>query len=94
MLKISNNQIKQEISNLLDLEKARPYVFRTRLERVLLKVSNFASTASMTDLKIDCENLRDKLHYISDHSNQTSDGTLKSFTLLKQDIINLMGKVS
>lgn len=82
-------RVQDELVGLLDLSKARPYVFRTRLERVLEKLFSLSSIESRNDIQNKCIKLKEKLNYISDQSNQSSDGTLKSFLYLKDDIVNL-----
>lgn len=84
--------VVDELSRLLTLKNARPYVFRTRLERTLLRVNIFADIHKFNDVKACAGELLFKLSYISDQSNQTSDGVLKSFVFLESDIRHLLDK--
>lgn len=85
--------VETELSDILKLRQSRPYVFRTRLERALERTLYFATNSSRTDILNLCSQIKEKLNYISDQSNQTSDGTLKSFTFLEDDIENLLGQL-
>lgn len=89
----SKMTIESELSNLLTLEQSRPYVFRTRLERAMERTLHFASDSSKQDIVNYCNQIKEKINYISDQSNQTSDGTLKSFIFLEGDIKSLLKQV-
>ena len=84
---------KQELindwSDMLQNSKSTPYVFRTRLERAIQKTDAFARLKSDVKLGNMAKEILDKLSYISDQSNQTSDGCLNSFNILKDDIENI-----
>ena len=82
-------QLFQEWSRILLSEKSSPYVFRTRLERALKHTLNYAGIESDSQMKGECTRLLDKLKYISDQSNQTSDGCLNSYKVLKDDMIRI-----
>lgn len=81
------NKIYEEWENILTLEKASPYRFRTKLERSLNHTLKYAKMENNAYLEKLCDNINYKLNFISDQSNQTSDGCLKSFNVLKQDIL-------
>ncbi len=84
-----NNKILiEDLNNLLN-RNVKPYVFRTRLERTLERAKHLSIEQSNKELQSKCDKLLDKLNYISDHSNQTSDGSTKSYLYLKEDIIDL-----
>lgn len=82
----------EEINALFNL-KNRPYLFRTRLERILIRLEAQAKELNDENVLSLCSELMDKLKCISDKSNQTADGTLKSFIYLKEDLINLNKKI-
>lgn len=82
-------KLNQEWSNILALEKSSPYVFRTRLERVLNHTIRYANSVKNEQLLEICKLVIHKLQYISDQSNQTSDGCLNSFIILKQDMLKI-----
>ena len=86
--------IQNELNGLLELSNTRPYVFRTRFDRVLEKLQLISQKEIRTDIEKQCLKIKEKMMYISDQSNQTSDGTLKSFVILKGDIENLLKLVS
>lgn len=92
-----NNSIKQfeiELIEVLNLNKSRAYVFRTRLERLLFRVAKYARETDNNEIESSCDIIRKKLHYISDQSNQTSDGSLKSYRFLEHDINELKNKIN
>lgn len=61
---------------LLNMNKVRPYVFRTRLNRVILKTKRYGYETNNVLLQDMCSELEHKMSLISDQSNQTSDGKL------------------
>lgn len=83
----------QEWNNILLLEKSSPYVFRTRLERTINHTIKYANVENNNKLLEACKLIAHKLNYISDQSNQTSDGCLNSFIILKQDIMDIKAKI-
>ena len=83
------NKLYQEWDNILKLERTSPYVFRTKLERVLNHTIKYASNEKNNQLLEVCKMISHKLMYISDQSNQTSDGCLNSFRVLKQDMLTV-----
>lgn len=78
-----------EWDNILSLENASPYLFRTRLERTVNHILKYATITNNSCLIELCNVIMYKLQYISDQSNQTSDGCLKSFQVLKQDMLTV-----
>lgn len=82
-----------ELENLINSHNIRPYVFRTRLERVLMRASILAVEQAQEDTLLIINDIKDKLNYISDQSNQTSDGTVKSFCFLEPDLKSLYLKI-
>ncbi len=79
-------KLYQEWDSMLLLEKSSPYVFRTRLERVLNHTVKYANCEKNEGLLDACKSIIHKLKYISDQSNQTSDGCLTSFSVLRHDM--------
>lgn len=73
-------------SDLLQDNKVRPYVFKTRLQRAIVETKKYCKEKSERELWTQIEELEDKIKYISDQSNQTSDGELRSYLILKDDI--------
>lgn len=86
------NKLYQEWNNILLLEKCSPYVFRTKLERALNHTIKYANMEKNNQLLEDCKLIAYKLQYISDQSNQTSDGCLNSFIILKEDMLSIKKK--
>jgi hypothetical protein len=85
--------LENEIINLLSSENSRPYIFRTRLERVLERLLKYSEKNNLSLLKSKSLEVKSKLNYISDQSNQTSDGSLKSFLFLESDIKQLLNNL-
>ena len=75
------------------MNKVRPYVFKTRLNRAILRTKRYADEKSDVSLKLLCDQLEMRMKYISDQSNQTSDGELRSFLVLKDDIEKIRNEV-
>lgn len=86
-------KIESELQKLLSMNKSRPYIFRIRLERLLERLLNYSIKNNLAVMQKNCQEIKDKLQYISDQSNQTSDGTLKSFVFLENDLINLLTRL-
>jgi hypothetical protein len=83
-----------ELKQVLLSQQSPPYTFKTRLERAMLRVYKLADDNGLDDLRVQSQNIKTKLNYISDHSNQTSDGTLKSYLYLHDDLELIYDKVS
>lgn len=75
------------------MNKVRPYVFKTRLNRAILRTKRYADERNDVSLKLLCDQLEMRMKYISDQSNQTSDGELRSFLVLKDDIEKIRNEV-
>lgn len=73
-------------NEIYSMSKSRPYVFKTRLERALLKTKKYCGITQCNLLYSLCMELSEKMTYISDNSNHTSDGELRSYIVLKDDI--------
>lgn len=86
-------RLVQEWNNILMLENSSPYVFRTRLERALNHTVRYANSEKDEQLLGACKLMVHKLQYISDQSNQTADGCLNSFIVLKQDMLSIKDKL-
>ena len=69
-------------------------LFRTKLERSLNHTVKYAKMENNNHLLELCNGIIYKLQYISDQSNQTSDGCLKSFIVLKQDILAVKAELN
>ena len=79
----------QEWSKILLLEKTSPYVFRTRLERTIKHTLNYAEKEKDEQIVSRCKGLLEKLQYMSDQSNQTADGSLNSYRVLKKELLEM-----
>lgn len=88
------NKLCKEWDNIIKLQNASPYLFRTKLERSLNHTVKFAKMENNNHLLEVCNGIIYKLQYISDQSNQTSDGCLRSFIVLKQDILSVKAELT
>ena len=88
------NKVLGEWLAILSLQKESPYVFRTRLERAIIHSIKYAVSVDDKVLENACVSLRKKLNYISDQSNQTSDGTLNSYLILQNDFNSIIKYMS
>ncbi len=86
--------LKIEWEYIMNNGNASPYVFRTRLERILKHTLKYAKNSNDSLLNKLCERINDKLKYISDQSNQTTDGILVSYTVLQQDFERVCNRLS
>ena len=84
----------QEWNRILLLEKSSPYAFRAKLERTINHTIKYANIEKESLLMDTCKSILFKLQYISDQSNQTSDGCLNSFIILKSDMLNVRDMLS
>lgn len=82
-----------DLDMLFDLKNRQPYLFRTRLERTLVRLEEQAKKQNDIEMLEFCYEIMTKLNCISDKSNQTPEGTLKSFLLLEEDLIKLRQRV-
>jgi hypothetical protein len=78
----------EELKNLLDVkaEPIGPYVFRTRLERLLLRIRKLAEKSQNKEVLTECTNILNKFKDLSDKSNQTNDGTPQSLNYLRESL--------
>ena len=71
---------------LMEMSKVRPYVFKTRLHRAIIQTQKYSNEKNNGKLMELCQQLEEKMRFISDQSNQTSDGELRSYPVLKEDM--------
>lgn len=89
---MNNSNLIHQLKNLLLLEKSSSFIFRTRFERAMYQGINFYKNIN-SSLSLEFEKTLNKLKFISDSSNMTCDGSLKSFLILKKDIQVLLSKI-
>lgn len=83
---INRKKIVLDGFDLLNNCQAKNYLFRTRLERCLVKTKTYGKRYSLSEIIKQAKNLENKLLYICDSSNVTSSGNARSFEILKDDI--------
>ena len=87
---MNTTMMKNSISDLIANPTIHPYLFRTRLERNLIRISKYALETSQTALYDQAMYTLEKMHSIVDKSNTTEDGTLLSYNLLQGDLKTIM----
>ena len=88
------NQATSALLSLLEDSKARPFLFRTRFERTMIKLQSFARLVNDNTLEAEAINSLNKMRSIVDKSNSTSDGVLRSFVILEDDICALLNMIT
>lgn len=74
------------LQQLMNNPNTRPFQFRTRYERTMIKLQSLAKAMGNEDLERDAISSLDKMRHIVDKSNSTSDGVLRSFSILAPEI--------
>lgn len=80
----------ESLHQLLSDSKTRPFLFRTRFERTMIRVKSAAKETGNFELELLASNALEKLKSIIDKSNSTPDGVLRSFLILEPDIKRLL----
>lgn len=93
-----NRQIlNTQLDEIIESSSSRPYIFRTRLERFIIRLTFFESGVNLDhrDVIINiCDSIKNKINYISDKSNQNSEGELNSYGFFKDDLLKLKSLIS
>ena len=93
MVKSSRDTIVSSLNELLESSTIRPYLFRTRFERNMLRILNYANEVGNTALYDAANKSLNKMKFISDKSNTTSCGMLRSYVLLEDDMRQILALV-
>ena len=86
-------QIKCSLVELLENPNIRPYLFRTRFERSMIRIIKYAQKTNSELLYETASKSLEKLKSITDKSNTTSCGMLRSYTLLEDNIKQLVNLI-
>jgi hypothetical protein len=93
-----NRQIlNTQLDEIIESSSSRPYIFRTRLERLIIRLTFFESGVNLDQRDVIlniCNSIKNKINYISDKSNQNSDGELNSYGFFKDDLLKLKSLIS
>lgn len=81
-------KIKKDLGELIDNSNLKPFLFRTRLERTLIKTMKYSECID-NNLFCFANRCLNKLKNICDKSNMTSDGRLRSYCLLYDDLTKI-----
>lgn len=85
-IKEKRNIIIELLNALLKEPQMRPFLFRTRFERAMIKTKVLAQETNDCVLENCASDSLLKIRSIVDKSNNTSDGILRSFVILEPDI--------
>lgn len=89
----SKDTIKDSLTLLLTESDTRPFLFRTRFERTMLRTIKYAEAENNYELCDLAKKALFKMKEIVDKSNTTADGQLRSFILLEEDISQLINYI-
>lgn len=90
MMKQNKEVIVNLLENLLCSSNIRPYLFRTRFERNMLRTIKYAEEMNNDMLCDLAKKSLNKLKSITDKSNTTSCGMLRSYALLENDLRKML----
>ena len=79
-------KIKDKLVKLINEPSSKPFLFRTRFERTMLQIINFAKVNNNENLYGLSSKCLKKMKGICDKSNMTSDGLFRSYCLLLDDM--------
>lgn len=86
---MNNVNLVAELENTVQYSKIKPFIFRTRLERVLNRIISYSKSENNITVLKQAEEIKQKFLCLSDQSNISVDGTLKSYEFMKDDIEKL-----
>lgn len=89
---MENKILIEQLSDLIMTKKSTPFLFRSRFERAMHHGINFYKNFNPL-IALEFENTLNKLKFISDNSNMTSDGSPRSYVVLVDDIKKLLKKI-
>lgn len=78
--------LKDSLISLMETPRMRPFLFRTRFERSMVRLAAYAKEAQRPDLDALAIASLNKIKEIVDKSNTTADGELRSHALLVGDL--------
>ena len=82
--------LEKALDQLICTPNMRPFLFRTRFERSMIRLVSYAEELHQEDLLHLAQSSLDRMKAIIDKSNTTSDGTLRSYTLLQDDMRRML----
>lgn len=90
MYNYTKENLKESLLSLLESSNIRPFLFRTRFERCMIRLSAYAKETQQLELYDLAANSLRKIKEIVDKSNTTVDGELRSYTILAGDINRML----
>ena len=95
MRSIDTKAILQEsLTQLADTPDMRPFLFRTRFERSMIRLSAYAEDRQQYELLDLANRSLNKMRAIVDKSNTTADGELNSYRVLIDDIRTILSCIA
>jgi hypothetical protein len=95
---MNKHLLTTQLDEVLESRTSRPYIFRTRLERLIIRLTTFFESEGTPDQRVSiqtiCASIKNKINYISDKSNQNSEGELNSYGYFKEDLIKLRSLIN
>lgn len=88
---IMKDNIRDSLINIISTPNLRPFLFRTRFERSMIRVLSYAKDTGQIELYNLARESLQKMKLIVDKSNTTADGTLRSYAILVDDIREILG---
>ena len=85
--------LRETLSMLAQTPNMRPFLFRTRFERSMVRLSAYAKENQNVELFELAEQSLEKLYSIVDKSNTTPDGELRSHSLLLSNMQEILSKL-
>lgn len=82
----TKSALQESLTLLATTPNMRPFLFRTRFERTMIRLSAYAENTHQPELYALASHSLNKIRAIVDKSNTTADGELHSHSLLIEDI--------
>lgn len=89
-LKDTKSSLQESLTLLSEKPNMRPFLFRTRFERTMIRLLAYADKTQQPQLHALAEHSLNKIRAIVDKSNTTATGELYSHSLLIDDIQTML----
>ena len=90
----TKSALQESLTLLATTPNMRPFLFRTRFERTMFRLSAYAQNTHQSELYTLANHSLDKIRAIVDKSNTTADGELRSHSLLIEDIETILNCIN
>ena len=89
----TKSALRESLTQLATTPNMRPFLFRTRFERNMIRLSAYAKDTHQPELYTLATHSLNKIRAIVDKSNTTADGGLHSYNLLIGDIQEILSYI-